>query len=661
MVEQHDDVTDEAIVARLLAAPTDGWARLWKAVDEMAEEAEHATWAGGQQVGTTIVDGVEKPVTQMPYPVYSEPVNRIVAHLYGQGVIVPFDWGHWDGPSRYQGGAGLNSAPVAESVRMLTAYVRAERFGDGNIAAGIENGTLPTALSRLRKWYDEERPAANPQARPAGAPAGTRPAVTTLDAVQLDRATGALLGLAVGDALGAAYEFQPDPPAHAEMIGGGPFGFAPGEWTDDTQMAVCVAEVAATGHLDPAAVGDRFLAWFREGQKDVGNQTRSVLGRATDGADLARVAAEHFARNPGGSAGNGSLMRTAPVALAHLGDDDSIAEPAQAISALTHADPRAEEACVLWCIAIDRAIREARLDGIRDGLDLLTGAARGRWSSLLDDAEREPTRRFRPNGFVVTALQAAHAAVHQTPVPKDEPCAHLQHALRAAVHIGDDTDTVAAIAGSLLGARWGASAVPLAWRGLVHGWPGYRAADLTRLAALTARRGHVDSAGWPTARRLGRPYYQAAFPAPPIDVELIEDPGVRIGNVAGLGQPRTGAAPDVVVSLCRVGPDDSPAGSETHQLFLVDSAANGANPNLDFVLRDTAAAMVRWREAGRTVFVHCVAGESRTPTVAAAYLAERFGLTGREALDRVREALPIVRPNPAFMAALDRLWPAAPP
>jgi protein-tyrosine phosphatase len=82
--------------------------------------------------------------------------------------------------------------------------------------------------------------------------------------------------------------------------------------------------------------------------------------------------------------------------------------------------------------------------------------------------------------------------------------------------------------------------------------------------------------------------------------------------------------------------------------------------NLDFVLRDTAAAMVRWREAGRTVFLHCVAGESRTPSVAAAYLAERFALSGLEALDRVRKVLPLVGPNPAFLAALDRLWPGPP-
>ena len=484
--------------------------------------------------------------------------------------------------------------------------------------------------------------------------------MTALDPVRVDRAAGALLGLAAGDALGAGYEFQSDPPADPEMIGGGPFGFAPGEWTDDTQMAICIAEAAATGHLDPAAVGERFLAWFREGPRDVGNQTSAVLGRAKSAADLVGVAAEYFARHPEGAAGNGSLMRTAPVALAHLGDDDAIADSARSISALTHADPLAGEACVLWCIAIDRAVGEARLDGVRDGLDLIAEPARDRWATLLDEAEHEPPRSFRHNGFVVTALQAAYAAIRQTPIPRDQPCGHLADSLRSAVHIGHDTDTVAAIAGSLLGARWGASAIPLDWRRRLHGWPGCNAADLRRLAVLTARGGNADAAGWPSAPRLGDTYYRGAFPGAPIDVALPDDPGVRIGNMAALGACGGDTAPDVVVSLCRVGAEDPPAGCEAHELFLVDAAEEGANPNLDFVLADAARAIKSWRDAGRTVFLHCVAAESRTPTVAAAYLAERNGISGPDALDRVRQVLPAARPNSSFVAALARLWPARP-
>ena len=305
-----------------------------------------------------------------------------------------------------------------------------------------------------------------------------------------DRVAGTLLGLAVGDAVGAPYEFgAPVRPADVAPIGGGIADWAPGEWTDDTQMAVCIAQEAASGSLDPVRIGQGFLDWYASGPPDVGNQTRAVLRRAHSPEELATHAAAHFAAHPHGSAGNGSLMRTAPVAIACLGDDERLADAARQISRLTHADPLAGDACVLWCIAIDRAIREGRLDGVRDGLRCLDDPQQAdRWAQWLDDAEGRPPEDFAPNGFVVTALQAAHAAIQQTPVPGDRPGDHLELALRRAVSIGDDTDTVAAIAGGLLGARWGRSAIPAEWLGVLHGWPGLRADDLASLALQSANR-----------------------------------------------------------------------------------------------------------------------------------------------------------------------------
>ncbi len=477
----------------------------------------------------------------------------------------------------------------------------------------------------------------------------------TLTPAQLDRAAGALVGLAAGDALGAGYEFRAPPPAGAaRMIGGGLGNWAPGEWTDDTQMAYCVAIVAASGRLDPAAVGDEFGAWIRSGPSDVGIQTGAVLSAASGGKELTRRAADYFARHPRGAAGNGSLMRTAPVALAHLGDDAAIASAARAVSALTHGDPLAGEACVLWCVAIDRAVRLGRRDGVRDGLALLPANRRVFWAERLDEAEHLPPSSFTPNGFVVTALQAAYAAVVQTPLPAEggSPCRHLQDALGAAVSIGHDTDTVAAIAGSLLGAAWGATAVPLDWKAMLHGWPEARVTDLVRLAALTARLGEADSQGWPDCSSMIR-HYQRAFGSPPANVALPDDPGVTVGGAAGLPMVRA----DVVVSLCRIGREDAPQGAEVHEVALIDSPDEADNPNLDFVLTDLAGRIVRWREAERTVFVHCVRAESRTPAVAAAYLAERLGVGGRETLARLRVVLPGARPNTGFLAALDRLWP----
>jgi ADP-ribosyl-[dinitrogen reductase] hydrolase len=469
-----------------------------------------------------------------------------------------------------------------------------------------------------------------------------------------DRAAGVLLGLAAGDALGAGYEFSSPPSGEAEMIGGGLGSWEEGEWTDDTQMALCIAEEAATGVLSPGNVGDRFLDWYRRRPKDIGVQTAAVLSRASSAAELPRVAEGYYERNPRHGAGNGSLMRTAPVALAALGDDEAIFGLARKISGLTHADPLAEEACALWCIGIDRAVREGRLDGVLDGLALLEPSRRGYWAGVISEARERPAREFRPNGFVVKAFQAALAAVLQAPVPATgPPCLQLQRALQAAVKVGDDTDTVAAIAGSLLGARWGSTAVPTRWRQVLHGWPGYRAGDLVRLGALSAWRGRPDRHGWPTADDL-TPYYASNWPAPPLAVALREDPGVFLANVFAV----EGVGADVVVSLCRVG-RKVPTAPLRVEIGLVDDDDLAANPNLDFIFADVAESICSWRSQGRTVALHCVQAERRTPAVAAAYLAQRFGTSGEDAWARVAGQLPVARPNPAFHQALRRLWPAS--
>jgi ADP-ribosyl-[dinitrogen reductase] hydrolase len=176
-------------------------------------------------------------------------------------------------------------------------------------------------------------------------------------------------------------------------------------------------------------------------------------------------------------------MRTAPIALAYLGDRDGGAGAARSVARLTHADPLAGNACVLWCEAVRVAVTEGRTE-LEGGLDLL-GSRRAEWAGWLAEAgdpdvrtQAVPGRRFAPNGFTVTALQAAAAAVLHT----DEGPAQFADGLHAAIRIGDDTDTVAAIAGAFLGARWGASAIPEDWREAVHGWPGYDASDLLALS-----------------------------------------------------------------------------------------------------------------------------------------------------------------------------------
>jgi ADP-ribosyl-[dinitrogen reductase] hydrolase len=191
---------------------------------------------------------------------------------------------------------------------------------------------------------------------------------------------------------------------------------------------------------------------------------------------------------------------------------------------------------------------------------------------------------------------------------------------------------------------------------MLHGWPGYQAKDLVRLALLSARGGQPDAAtGWPLADSL-QPYYAEHFSPPGRIVALPDDLGVLVGDVAALADVAGDA--DVVISLCRVGNTDVPGGLEHHEVWLLDSEDEGANPNLDFVFRDTAEAIATYRDEGKRVFVHCVHAQARTPAVAAAYLAHRFGMSGAEAATSMRSLLPGSLRRRSFASALERLWPA---
>lgn len=307
-----------------------------------------------------------------------------------------------------------------------------------------------------------------------------RPDVT-MDAEQLDRALGAIVASAAGDALGAGYEFGPPVRGDVRMVGGGAFGWEPGEWTDDTQMATAVLSAAATarttGVADVHEVAAGFLAWFAAQPKDVGNQTRSVLGRTTDPAALGDAAAAYQREWPS-AAGNGGLMRTGPVAVLSLaagGDLADTAALAEQIAELSHPHPDVVTACVLWSVAIHRAVvdgamlsGEAWVDHVAAGLEHVPPHRHARWRELLDASRAaDPAQWATTNGWVVAAFQQSLATL--VTVATTPEGAGLVAALEAAVRPGGDTDTVAAITGALAGPVWGIRAVPAAWRELLHG------------------------------------------------------------------------------------------------------------------------------------------------------------------------------------------------
>jgi ADP-ribosyl-[dinitrogen reductase] hydrolase len=294
-----------------------------------------------------------------------------------------------------------------------------------------------------------------------------------------DRALSAIIGLAIGDALGAPHEFQPPLPAEFEptMSGGGVW--EPGEWTDDTSMAICILQAwEKHGEFGSEESLDTLVALWVEWAKsapDVGIQTRKVLSNLSEPtAAAARKAAEELHLRTGKTAGNGSLMRTAPIALLDV-EYQELARIARAVSSLTHFDEDAGDACALWTLAIRSAIEWPEVD-FQWGLDELPLSRRRVWEKRISDAKGSDPSSYKNNGWVVSAFEAALAAVYRGGHDFEE-------GVKAAVRCGNDTDTVAAIAGALLGAQlspwWH---LPEEWTMPLHGWPGLTGIQLADLA-----------------------------------------------------------------------------------------------------------------------------------------------------------------------------------
>ena len=284
-----------------------------------------------------------------------------------------------------------------------------------------------------------------------------------------DRALGSILGLAIGDALGAPYEFKPPVSDETPITMDYNNYPNPGEWTDDTAMAIAIMQAwAKHGNITSAEAQDDLVKLWRkwsETAPDVGLQTRQVLYSLSDvTAQEATRVAEELHHRTGRSAGNGSLMRTAPLAFLKLPDEE-VANVVTQISKLTHFDDDAAHACIIWVFAIRHAIETGYLD-FEPGFAFLPEEAQAKWHGFLEEAEQHPPVHFENNGWVVSAFKAAASAVmigyHD-----------YTKGIEAAIRAGFDTDTVAAIAGSLLGALSGAEELPREWKDGLHGWPDF--------------------------------------------------------------------------------------------------------------------------------------------------------------------------------------------
>ena len=473
-----------------------------------------------------------------------------------------------------------------------------------------------------------------------------------------DRAAGVLIGLACGDALGAGYEFGGPIPASTPigMVGGGAFDWEPGEWTDDTSMAIPIAREVAAGAdlLDPETLGRIVGAWkqWARDATDVGVQTSTVLrGITTASESEARKVSEAVHQASQRSGGNGALMRTAPVALAYLDDPAGLSEGARRIAQLTHWDEDAGDACVLWCHAIRHAVVSGELN-IRVGLDQLSTEKAVLWGERILEAEAtQPDSFFATNGWVVTAFQGAWSAIHhgagvvgsnagEGSAGDGSTLPSIVVVLERAVRGGGDTDTVAAIVGSLIGAAVGVSRIPAAWRRIIHGWPGMRYRDLLNLGVVCASGiPAAQTRGWPLAAVMPGTYEN-------VFVQHPHDDGVWLGSLTALETLPDNI--DVVVSMCRVGTEQV-RGIELIEFWLIDDA--GRNLDTRFVLTDAANTVASLRAEGKNVLIHCVAAHNRTPAAGIAYSILHKGVSYARANAEVRAALP----NPQYNAEFEHV------
>ena len=285
------------------------------------------------------------------------------------------------------------------------------------------------------------------------------------------RFRGCLLGLAVGDALGTSVEFMPPGsfPPLTDMVGGGKFNLAPGEWTDDTSMALCLAEsLVEKQAFDPVDQLERYLLWYRTGHL-------SANGRCFDIGIATCNALHRFERNhepyPGSTAthtaGCGSLMRLAPIPMFYAYNVTlAIARSADS-SRTTHANPKAVDACRYYGTVLVGALHGFNKD------ELLSPLARLVFQRLEVDAmlqDLDPAisevasgsfmHRYPPeiqgSGYVVRGMEAALWAFHHS--------SSFREGCLLAANLGDDADTTAAVYGQLAGAYYGQEGIPLEWR-----------------------------------------------------------------------------------------------------------------------------------------------------------------------------------------------------
>jgi ADP-ribosyl-[dinitrogen reductase] hydrolase len=346
--------------------------------------------------------------------------------------------------------AALLGPPVPPGSRVRARLRGLLHLADGDHKLLLGEGEGEEALQALLAWFPPER-------RPRLLDKAETQAFLEARLKERDRYLGSLLGLAVGDALGAQVEFRPKgsfPPVKG-MEGGGPHGLFPGAWTDDTSLALCLAESLLEKGFDPRDQMARYLRWYREGYL-------SALGYCFDIGHATRRALERFQRTGDPfagdeeAAGNGALMRLAPLALAYA-KSPRLGELARLSARATHGAREALEAAEVLAWLIARALGGApkeellRMEPFREGLH--PALARVVLGGFWEEPEKGP-------GYAPATLGAALWAFARSE--------DFAQGMLLAVNLGGDADTVGAVYGSLAGAYYGRSAIPEDWLKPLH-------------------------------------------------------------------------------------------------------------------------------------------------------------------------------------------------
>jgi ADP-ribosyl-[dinitrogen reductase] hydrolase len=452
-------------------------------------------------------------------------------------------------------------------------------------------------------------------------------------------AIGALVGQAVGDALGAPYEFGPawrysnDFPSPVlggagEMTGGGSFGWKPAEFTDDTQMALCIAESLIANDLtyNPNDIFERFVHWSKTA-RDVGTTTAATLYSGHNFKDAAALA--HAKR--GYSAGNGSVMRVSPVGIwgsrkSRQETFDTAFEQAR----LTHFDPKGAVCAGIAAVMIRSAITgtAVSVDGmIEEAIDAVPIEyaifAEQVLCTYSPDSSISEFGKVS-NGTAWVCLAQAVWCLKEAEKHEDRPDGRFSYTVTRAIDLGGDTDTVACVAGALAGSLYGVQAIPSRWTTYLNG----------SVASLFDRTGKTSSGVVQysysdlvdVARKLlGFGAVPRTKDEPVAEPKIVDPVGVYASNLGGAA---TVSSDTAVLSLCRT------FGEVDHvpvrrSVYLIDNTFD--NHSLNSAVVDCVNTINAWLEEGRNVLVHCHAGRSRTGFILKAWHMARYGSTHKEA------------------------------